>query len=113
MSRGRKYVPKRGDIVMTNFDPSAGHEQAMKRPALILSPKVFNRKIGLAMVAPITSRVRGHGFEVKLENIQTRGVVLCHQVKMIDYKARGIKYLESAPLSTVSDAMAKVRLLPS
>jgi len=98
---------------MINFDPSTGHEQAMKRPALILSPEVFNRKIGLALVAPITSRIRGHGFEVKIENVQTTGVVLCHQVKMIDYEARGIKFLESAPQPIVNDVMAKVRLLVS
>ena len=55
----KKYVPERGDIVFTNFDPSAGHEQAMKRPALVLSPGVFNAKVGLTLVAPITSRVRG------------------------------------------------------
>jgi mRNA interferase MazF len=64
-------------------------------------------------VAPITSRVRGHGFEVKLENTETTGVVLCHQVKMIDYEARGTKLLESAPLLIVNDVMAKVRSLLS
>ncbi len=55
------YIPKRGDIVWTNFDPSAGHDQAHKRPAIVLSPEPFNRQIQLALVAPITSRVRGHG----------------------------------------------------
>ena len=109
----RKYVPKRGHIVFTDFDPAAGHEQAMRRPALVLSPEPFNRKIKLALVAPITSRIRGHGFEVELEGPKTHGVVLCHQVKTIDYNARGIRFIERAPETIVQDALAKVRVLVS
>jgi len=107
----RKYVPKRGDIVFTNFDPAAGHEQAMRRPALVLSPEPFNRKIKLALVAPITSRIRGHGFEVELEGSETHGAVLCHQIKTIDYDARGIHFVESAPEAIVQNALAIVRVL--
>ena len=109
----RKYVPKRGHIVFTNFDPAAGHEQAMRRPALVLSPESFNRQIKLALVVPITSRVRGHGFEVELEGTETHGVVLCHQVKTIDYNARGIRLIETAPEAIVQDVLAKVRVLIS
>ena len=105
------YVPKRGDIVWTDFDPSAGHEQAHKRPALVLSPEPFNKKIGLALVAPITSRERGHGFEVKLTDTRTQGVVLCQQVKTIDYSYRGIRLIECAPSSILDEALAKVRVL--
>ncbi len=107
----RRYVPKRGHIVFTDFDPAAGHEQAMRRPALVLSPEPFNRKIKLALVAPITSRIRGHGFEVELEGSKTHGVVLCHQVNIIDYHARGIRFIESAPEFIVQNALAKVRVL--
>jgi mRNA interferase MazF len=107
----KKYVPKRGHIAFTNFDPAAGHEQAMRRPALVLSPEAFNQKIKLALVAPITSRIRGHGFEVKLEGTKTQGVVLCHQIKIIDYNARGIRFIESAPEAIVQDALAKIRLV--
>lgn len=106
------YVPKRGDIVFTDFDPSAGHEQAHKRPALVLSPELFNDKIQLALVTPITSRVRGHGFEVKLEGeTKTQGVVLCQQVKTIDYGYRGIRFIEKAPDHIVKDVLARVRSL--
>jgi len=105
------YVPERGDIVYTNFDPSAGHEQAMKRPALILSPHAFNDQIGLALVAPITSRVRGHGFEVAVNGNRTNGVILCHQVKTIDYVARGVSFIEKADSEVLVDSLAKVRLL--
>jgi mRNA interferase MazF len=108
----KSYVPKRGDIVFTDFDPSAGHEQAHKRPALVLSPEPFNNQIQLALVAPITSTLKGHGFEVKLDaKTKTQGVVLCQQVRTIDYKSRGIKFIEKAPKSVVDDALARVRVL--
>ena len=107
------YVPDRGDIVLTDFDPIRGHEQALKRPALVLTPQPFNRLVGLALVAPITSRVRGHTFEVSLVGIQTVGVVLCHQIRMIDYRARGARKLERAPPAIVEEALARVRVLVS
>lgn len=107
----QQYYPQRGDIIFTDFDPAAGKEQNLNRPALVLSPKPFNQKIELALVAPISSKKRGHGFEVILENTDTKGVVLCHQVKVIDYNERGCKYLEKAPDSIVLDVLAKVRLL--
>lgn len=109
----KEYVPARGHIVFTDFDPAAGHEQAMARPALVLSPEPFNRKIKLALVAPITSRIRGHGFEIELEGTKTHGVVLCHQIKMIDYNARGIRFIERPPEAIVQDVLAKVRVLIS
>jgi len=105
------YIPKRGDVIWTNFDPSAGHEQAKKRPAIVLSPEPFNKQIQLALVAPITSRVRGHGFEVKLEKTRTTGVVLCQQVKTIDYAYRGVEFIECAPTSVINEVLARVRVL--
>ena len=108
-----KYIPKRGDIVWTNFDPAAGHEQMGKRPAIILSPTPFNKKIRLAMVAPITSRVRGHGFEVLVNGKKVTGVVLCQQVKMIDFSARGVQFAEKAMKTVTSDVLAKVRAIVS
>ena len=107
----RAYVPSRGHIVFTNFDPAVGHEPGLKRPALVLSPARFNRQVGLALAAPITSRVRGHGFEVALVGTRTYGVVLCQQIKTMDYKARGMRYLEDAPEAVVQDALAKIRAI--
>jgi|TARA_Y100001970_G_scaffold224984_2_gene277519 mRNA interferase MazF len=110
----KKYIPVRGDIVFTDFDPSAGHEQAHKRPALVLSPEPFNKQIQLALVAPITSKVRGHGFEVNLgDELQTKGAVLCQQVRTIDYDYRGIKFIEKAPQNVINEALARVRVLVS
>ncbi len=113
MARGKKYIPERGDLVWTNFDPAAGHEQKGKRPALVLSPASFNKKIMLAMVAPVTSRARGHGFEVPLEGEKIKGVVLCQQVKMIDFSERGLQFAEKASESVISDALARVRAIVS
>jgi mRNA interferase MazF len=107
------YIPKRGDVVWTDFDPASGHEQMGKRPALVLSTAPFNKRIMLSMVAPITSRVRGHGFEVPLTGKQVAGVVLCQQVKMIDFTARGIRFAEKAPDEVISEALAKVRAIVS
>ena len=109
----KAYSPERGDIVYINFDPTLGHEQAKTRPALVLSPGVFNRQIKLALVVPITSRVRGHGFEVVLNGTRTKGVVLCQQARTVDYDARGISFVERAPLKVTNEILAKVRLLVS
>jgi mRNA interferase MazF len=109
----KSYMPRRGDIAWVNLDPTAGHEQAHQRPVLVLSPDAFNKKIGLALVAPITSRGRGHGFEVVLAGTKTMGAVLCQQVRTIDYQTRGVKFLEQAPPAIVADVLAKVRVLVS
>ena len=107
----KKYLPKRGDIVWTNFNPATGHEKKGKRPALVLSQTPFNRKILLAMVVPITSRVRGHGFEVPLDGKKIKGVALCQQAKMIDFTERGVQFVEKAPRSVTNDALARVRAI--
>jgi mRNA interferase MazF len=109
----KKYIPKRGDIIWTNFDPAAGHEQQGKRPALVLSPAPFNKKLLLALVAPITSRVRGHAFEVRLQEEKMAGVVLCQQIKTIDFIERGVVFVEQATAATVQEVLAKVRAIIS
>lgn len=60
----RRYVPSRGDVVWLSFSPQAGHEQAGRRPALVISPAPYNGKVGLALLCPITSQVKGYPFEV-------------------------------------------------
>ena len=61
-----RYVPSRGDIVWLNFNPQAGHEQAGKRPAIVLSPKEYNKKTSLIIGCPITSKIKGYPFEVDI-----------------------------------------------
>ena len=82
---GRRYVPDRGDVVWLHFTPQAGHEQAGHRPALVLSPASYNRRSGLMLCCPITSRVKGYPFEVALGGGQElAGVILADQVKSLD-----------------------------
>ena len=109
----KRYIPKRGDIIWTDFDPAAGHEQKGKRPALVLSPEPFNKKIMLALVAPITSRVRGHAFEVPLRGEKVTGVILCQQIKTIDFVERGVAFAEKASENIVADVLARVQAILS
>lgn len=109
----KQYIPQRGDIVWTDFNPAAGHGQMGRRPAIVLSPSAFNKKILLALVAPITSRVRGHGFEVPVKGKKITGVVLCHQIKTIDFVERGLRFTEKARADTIRDVLAKVKTIVS
>jgi len=88
-----RYVPQRGDIVWLSFHPRAGHEQAGRRPALVLSPALYNGKVGLALFCPVTSRVKGYPFEVTLPaGLVVSGVVLSDQVKSLDWRARRAEF---------------------
>ena len=83
------YTPDRGDVVWLSFNPKAGHEQAGRRPALILSPKEYNRKAGLSILCPITSRIKGYPFEVAIPTeCDLQGVILSDQVKNLDWRIR-------------------------
>lgn len=103
------YVPERGDIILTNFDPTRGKEQAHDRPALVLTISAFNKVSGLALVAPITSVIRGNPFEVPIPGEEVKGVVLCHQIRMIDYKARGFERVEVAPKRALNEVLEKTK----
>lgn len=82
------YVPDRGDAVWLRFDRQAGHEQAGRRPALVLSPASYNGEVGLGILCPITLRVKGYPFEVALpEGSEVEGVVLSDQVNSLDWRA--------------------------
>jgi mRNA interferase MazF len=100
------FVPDKGEIVWLDFDPQAGHEQAKRRPALVLSPKIYN-KHGLMICCPITSKVKGYPFEVAVDG----GVVLADQVKSLDWKIRHAKPKDKAPAAAVQDVLAKVAAL--
>lgn len=106
-----KYVPHRGDIVWLDFDPAAGSEIKKRRPGLVLSPYDFNRVTNYAMIAPITSTVRGHVFEVALDDCETRGVVVCQQAKSLAYTFRNASFIEKAPADVTEKALAKVRAI--
>jgi len=108
------YVPARGDVVWLEFDPQAGHEQARRRPALVLSPLDYNRRVGLALVCPITSQVKGYPFEVAVPAgaPELHGVILADQVKSLDWHARRAALLGRVPDSTVGEVVGLIgRLL--
>lgn len=96
-------APDRGDLILLDFDPGAGHEQAKRRPALVLSPREFNTAFGLAIVCPISTKPKGHAFEVPLPaGLGVQGVVLTQHVKSLDWRARGAQFRERAPAEVIS-----------
>lgn len=101
------YIPHRGDAVWLNFNPQSGHEQAGRRPALVLSPEEYNRKTGLAIFCPITSQVKGYPFEVKLPaGLPVNGVVLADQVKSLDWRVREAALIKKLPAQIVNETSA-------
>ncbi len=83
------FVPERGDLVWLDFHPQAGREQAGRRPGLILSPASYNQRVGLALVCPVTSRVKGYPFEVLLpQDLAVQGAVLADHVRSVDWRQR-------------------------
>lgn len=106
------YVPQRGDAIWLDFDPQAGHEQAGRRPALVLSPGSYNGVVGLALVCPITNRRKGYPFEVGIpDDLAVTGAVLADQVRSLDWKVRRAEFIAKAPESVVREALAKARPL--
>ena len=106
------HVPDAGDIVWLAFSPQAGHEQAGRRPALVLSPSVYNRKSGLALFCPITSNTKGYPFEVGLPaKGEVTGVVLADQVKSLDWRTRRVRFVCSAPPTVVGEVLEKSSIL--
>jgi len=106
------YCPKRGDVVWISLNPQAGREQAGHRPALVISPESYNRKVGLSLLCPITNRIKGYPFEVKVpDGLKVSGVVLSDQVKSMDWKSRGTSFLCSLPESAVKQVLNKLSTL--
>lgn len=82
-------APAQGEIIWIGFDPQSGHEQAGRRPALVISKAAYNQRIGRAFVCPITSKVKGYPFEVPIQTKSVKGVVLSDHLKNLDWQARG------------------------
>ena len=106
------YIPDSGDIVWITFNPQAGHEQAGHRPALVLSPKAYNGRVGLAILCPITSQVKGYPFEVRIpDGLEVGGAVLSDQVKSLDWKARNAEFSCRLPATVCNEVVAKLGAL--
>jgi mRNA interferase MazF len=105
-----RYVPERGDIIWLELNPQAGHEQAGHRPGLVISPKADNQKVGLALICPITSRVKGYPFEVAVpQGLPCAGVVLADQIKSLDWRARKASFVAKLPIGQVNAVLGKLR----
>lgn len=92
-----KYTPKQGDIVYVDFNPTKGHEQKGKRPAIVISNDVFNINTKMVILCPITSNIKEFPTHYKLEDSKKiQGSVLCEHIRSIDYETRKIKFVEHA-----------------
>jgi len=106
------YVPERGDVVWISLNPQAGHEQAGRRPAVVVSPRSYNGKVGLGLFCPITSQVKGYPFEVALPaGLPVKGVILADQVKSLDWRARQVEFAARLPGSASAEVVGKLAVL--
>ena len=106
------YVPDRGDLVWIDFDPQAGHEQAGRRPAVVLSPAHYNGRAGLAVICPVTSRIKGYPFEVAIpRGLPVDGVVLADQFKSLDWIVRRAEFVGRLPRPALESILSKSRSL--
>jgi mRNA interferase MazF len=105
------HIPDAGELVWLNFDPQAGHEQGGRRPAIVLSPKAYNGRTGLCLAAPVTNQSKGYPFELALPaGCRSTGVVLCDQVRSLDWKARRASLKETLGTGFAREILA--RFLP-
>lgn len=104
------YIPNRGHVVWLDFDPQAGREQARRRPALVLSPKAYNRKTSLCVVCRLTSRIKGYPFEVRI-SADEPSIVLADQVKSLDWRVRKAKKKGQAAEAVLAEVTGKLSSL--
>jgi len=107
----QKYIPESGDIVWLNFNPQSGHEQHGKRPAIVISPKEYNEKVGLGLFCPITTKIKDYPFEVKIENKKITGVVLSDQIKNLDWQTREIEFILKENPEKIDEIINKISVL--
>jgi len=105
-------IPRRGDIVWLTFTPQVGHEQAGRRPAVVLSPRAYNSRVGLFLACPVTSKAKGFPFEVAIpEGLPVSGVILSDQIKSLDWRAREASFACALPAATTHEILAKATAL--
>lgn len=112
--RRSRYVPRRSDVIWLDFHPQTGHEQAGRRPALVLSPADYNRTVGLVVVCPITLQSKGYPWEVAIAaNEYVSGVVLADQIKSLDWRDRQAEFICAVDDAVVEDVIEKAFALLS
>jgi len=108
MVSSQTYTPQSGDVIWITLNPQAGHEQAGRRPAVVLSPESYNSKTGLAILCPLTSQVKDYPFEVLLPaRLPVTGAILSDQVKSLDWRARNAELIYTLPNEITSEVLRK------
>jgi mRNA interferase MazF len=108
----KQNIPERGDIVWLQFAPQAGHEQAGRRPALVVSPRSYNEKVGLALFCPITSQIKGYPFEVVVgPGGKAKGAILSDQLKSLDWRARDARKFDAVSDEVMREVLVRIAAL--
>jgi len=108
------YVPQRGDVVWITLNPQSGHEQAGRRPAVVLSPGIYNEKVELAILCPVTNQIKGYPFEVLMpDGLPVSGVILADQIKSLDWRVRDAEWVCTLPPRVVVEVLQKLGTLLS
>lgn len=106
------YTPQRGDVVWISLAPQAGHERTERRPAVVLSPQAYNSRIGLAVLCPITTQVKGYPFEVLIPlDLPVKGAILADQAESLDWRAHRAELICFLPPDVVEEILGKLRTL--
>ena len=106
------YVPGRGDLIWLRFNPQTGHEQAGYRPAVVISPSSYNRRVGLALCCPVTAQVKGYPFEVLLpQGLGVEGAILSDQIKSLDWRVRRARRIGNLPPDVLQETVGKILAL--
>ena len=110
----KSYVPQRGDVVWIALNPQSGHEQAGRRPAVVLSPGIYNEKVELAILCPVTNQIKGYPFEVLMpDGLPVSGVILADQIKSLDWRVRDAEWICTLPPRVVVEVLQKLGTLLS
>ncbi|MGH7494743.1 MAG: endoribonuclease MazF [bacterium] len=108
----KSYIPDRGEVIWISLNPQAGHEQSGRRPALVVSPAAYNGKVGLVLLCPITSQIKGYPFEVVIPNgLKVTGAVLSDQIKNLDWKVRRAEFACKLPEAVTQEVLKKINAL--
>ena len=107
-----EYVPGVGDLIWVNFSPQLGHEQSGRRPAVVLSPRLYNLNAGLLIACPITSKVKGYPFEVPMPSgSRIQGVILADHLKSLDWRLREAQKAGKIPATVLEQVRGVVASL--